>query len=666
MVGSDAGGTPDPNRCASPPCADGEKCVSAGDCSSHTCGAEGLCISATGTDQKKDGSETDVDCGGDPSGASRCKDGLACLAATDCTSGVCKGNVCQAPTHTDGVKNGDETGVDCGGPTSKKACADGAACSDGARDCASGVCTGNVCAAPTHTDGVKNGDETGLDCGGPTAGKGCKDGDPCVVGQGARDCTSKVCTASVCQIPTDTDGVKNGAETDVDCGGGAKTCLAGQGCAANTDCGSKGCNTASKTCAWGRSCTAHNGNDTCGVGDETFTAAAGATFTSGTKEHHDCCESAVVNPDGVAGNSDDFRLDKYQITAGRMRRFIEATSGNVRGWVQNARNNVGGESFKDPGAAAQLPPANDQYLPLTISGGETAPTSPPVGGFVASQPTSSVNVLAHLSGYRFTTEPGGPDGYGCYMDDGSYGARTYWLDNGSLLFSGEKQHLVSQARLDQKVLTCVDYYMLAAFCAWDGGRLETKTEHDKAWGGTTYPWGNDGGTQGFNAAVIDVRYGGSAGNAADLIFNATPAAPGNFIKANLERTNAAWNYSNYFLRDARRYLEGRPTQRTYPGESDVAFVDANTRDQSYAIAPPGRYPSGAGPFGHQDLLGNVIEITADSQPNGSGSAYRWTKNGSYEGYVHWSGPVGYDGFVFGGMAKYGRSGGRCARPLAQP
>jgi hypothetical protein len=38
----------------------------------------------------------------------------------DCLSGVCSGAVCQPASCTDGVQNGNETGVDCGG--SCKAC----------------------------------------------------------------------------------------------------------------------------------------------------------------------------------------------------------------------------------------------------------------------------------------------------------------------------------------------------------------------------------------------------------------------------------------------------------------------------------------------------------------------------------------------------------------
>ena len=141
------------------------------------------------------------------------------------------------PTCTDGVKNGTETDVDCGGTCGP--CATGKAC--GLRgDCASGVCSGGVCQAPTCTDTVKNGTETDIDCGGgncPT----CALGKACAV---AGDCASGSCSGGVCVVPapTCTDTVKNGTETDVDCGGGnCPTCANGQACVVGGDCGSGIC-----------------------------------------------------------------------------------------------------------------------------------------------------------------------------------------------------------------------------------------------------------------------------------------------------------------------------------------------------------------------------------------------------------------------------------------
>lgn len=66
------------------------------------------------------------------------------LAAITLTLTSCKNDddTPTVATCTDGIKNGNETGIDCGGAC--KACE----------------------ATPTCTDGVQNGDETGVDCGG--------------------------------------------------------------------------------------------------------------------------------------------------------------------------------------------------------------------------------------------------------------------------------------------------------------------------------------------------------------------------------------------------------------------------------------------------------------------------------------------------------------------
>ncbi len=84
------------------------------------------------------------------------------------------------PTCNDGIMNGDETGVDCGGSN----CPTCPTCNDGIMNGdETGVdCGGSNCAAcPTCSDGVMNGDETGVDCGGsncptcPTNGGSCSD-----------------------------------------------------------------------------------------------------------------------------------------------------------------------------------------------------------------------------------------------------------------------------------------------------------------------------------------------------------------------------------------------------------------------------------------------------------------------------------------------------------
>ena len=130
------------------------------------------------------------------------------------TTNICVGGG-PAPTCNDGVQNGNETGVDCGGPD----CADCPTCNDGVQNGnETGVdCGGSDCATcPTCNDGVQNGNETGVDCGGPdcadcpTCNDGVQNGNETEIDCGGSDCAA---------CPTCNDGIQNGNETGVDCGG---------------------------------------------------------------------------------------------------------------------------------------------------------------------------------------------------------------------------------------------------------------------------------------------------------------------------------------------------------------------------------------------------------------------------------------------------------------
>ena len=100
---------------------------------------------------------------------------------------------------------------------------------------------GGLCA-----DGLRNGDELDVDCGGgcqPCAGRGdtCQADAECPGGvcrSGVCQSGPSGCTGSACAAPSCTDGVKNGAETGVDCGGGCPACAEGESCVGSADCSS--------------------------------------------------------------------------------------------------------------------------------------------------------------------------------------------------------------------------------------------------------------------------------------------------------------------------------------------------------------------------------------------------------------------------------------------
>ena len=256
---------------------DSAPCTMDGECASGICHLL-LCTPATNADacpknKKGDGCQACHSCGMY----------AACVMDSDCASGLCKANQCipcntlgdscpnngtcssakscVAVTCANGVKDGDETGIDCGGlcttelgghacdGTACGAAGCGAACSmpcgDGApctgdTDCASKYCNlveGGVSTCQlsmTCSDGTKNGDETDKDCGGSCSP--CADQLHCVI---PTDCQSNVCEAHICVSCF--DGVMNQNETDVDCGGICAPCMVDHHCVIGADCDSSNC-----------------------------------------------------------------------------------------------------------------------------------------------------------------------------------------------------------------------------------------------------------------------------------------------------------------------------------------------------------------------------------------------------------------------------------------
>lgn len=222
-------------------CNTGDTCLTSADCASTVCNPSNhLCGPVTCVNGMHDGNETGVDCGGPECPA--CNSGQTCAAPSDCTSGVCNFGTqqCAQPSCVDAVKNGGETDIDCGGVCVSK-CNAGKACLVNP-DCASGLCNpvNHICSADHCGDGTMDFDESDQDCGGSGCA-GCNLGLACNAGS---DCQSGVCDSmtKVCLAPSCMDGTRNANETGVDCGGDTCTaCGNGQGCQVYTDCASNAC-----------------------------------------------------------------------------------------------------------------------------------------------------------------------------------------------------------------------------------------------------------------------------------------------------------------------------------------------------------------------------------------------------------------------------------------
>jgi len=93
-------------------CTSDSHCTSGKKCDNGTCAADPQCFNGT-----KDGTETDIDCGG---ACGPCAANAACGGNDDCQSGSCSGGTCAPPDCGDFVRNGDETDFDCGGSCTKK------------------------------------------------------------------------------------------------------------------------------------------------------------------------------------------------------------------------------------------------------------------------------------------------------------------------------------------------------------------------------------------------------------------------------------------------------------------------------------------------------------------------------------------------------------------
>ncbi len=645
------------------PCPTGAACKTAQDCIKGDVCTNGVCNvpPASCSDGSKDGDETDLDCGGS---CTPCVDGKTCTVPADCVDAVCTGT-CQGPSCTDKLVNGAETGVDCGGPTCPK-CALAGGCKTGA-DCDSGVCgKDNLCAGPTSMDGVKNGTESDIDCGGtaPTNAPLCDKGKKC---GGDGDCFWGHCNAGICGDHV--VGTKDGDETDINCGGTkSPACDWFLGCKVDKDCTSTICDSKSR-CSPGASCKGGlHGTQTCGLGEYNNVVGTPSHMTAaGTvvAGHETCCKSLLVSgyPDNVAAPGKAVYVDKYEITAGRMRAFVTSiANGNGgapdiktytaahrptrwnNGWENYLPTNFTGSmaawttTNPTPAGNALLAPGQDQFL-------ANFPTQSPSWSVATGSFMQDVGVDFALGGGHlfpdYNTGPGWPTpdyaaahALNCGNGHGQYGYSTYWFDAATIAaISGGVGKNYPQDILDDKALNCSPNALFAAFCAWDGGQLATAEVMDYITGNSVQPVYVSG------VPVLTGKYVGGNSSCGPCCAGYTGAYSG------------AAGYVNSFS-DGSQGCYNMPDQAGYyPG------VD-NDFDDSSKITSPGRVANDAvvktaGDEPWMDMVGNLQEAVLKR-----GEVIRF----DYRGYgVEWGSIIHHKNQQTTPRYKSGSMGARCMR-----
>lgn len=374
------------------------------------------------------------------------------LASLVCAS-ACSSSTASAPAHcVDKQKNGDESGLDCGGSCPWVCGPDGRPVGQ---------------PGPNSKNGQQDDGETDVDCGGPNA-PGCAEGKKCGTDN---DCTTRYCHENVCRVASATDKIKNGMETDVDCGGGsAPKCGEGKDCLVDSDCNAA-CSYAKK-CVDAPSCKAHLGGDTCGKGE---VGAPGA-------QHESCCKTLPVPGYSDASNpGKKVYLDKYEITAGRFRVFLEDIAAkyggkpNVRDWVM-----ANTPPIWDPAWNTWLPTGydeNDRVLVRKELLGD--PRGPEWGSPIpAEDQLQNTGVDFQFNGHLYVYLHGN----NCSTHENAFGFPTWFYPANVLAKMGNNYPpradgvdpvIPANEHLDVRSMNCVSNALLAAFCHWDGGQLAT-------------------------------------------------------------------------------------------------------------------------------------------------------------------------------------------------
>ncbi len=428
----------------------------------------------------------------------------------------------------------------------------------------------------------------------------------------------------------------------------AGECLEGATCALDADCKSGACSALTKKCVTAPSCKGALGAagvETCGSGEP---GAPGAVVES-------CCRSLPLPTRTTR------RLDRYEITAGRLRAFVAALAA-ANGGTPNVR--AFAKAYAQANPTSQLGTVAAGYPGLLdVLPDSASPTAPlPLPVHLGAFPLDPMNALD-----------------GCYMEAGGFGHATYWQPVADVSPYGLEARKYARETLDAKPMNCVMPMMLATFCAWDGGELARTADFREVWGrnpvavGTAtvfVPWnaiqpvGDFNWRNGHGATCVPAGWPGCVNpQPYHYTFPAqgfvpadddSPAigAPGRFAKDVTKATSAS---GEGWLDVGGNLMEAAwPVGAVNPGANsiaDVCDVSASPGPGDTACTRRGRngVRRYAGALPHIALVGYSFEGHARRS-----EAYLASQDGAESRIVASDlKPITF---------QYGKVGGRCARP----
>lgn len=431
--------------------------------------------------------------------------------------------------------------------------------------------------------------------------------------------------------PTKDASVDNPKDVAVDSWVAPGSVSVGSPCANQSDCATGGCDYTGH-CIASKSCIQLHGGNTCGGGEDTN---LGSNPTPATGEES-CCTSIPI-----AGTN--YTVDKYLITAGRMRAFVNAYGGNLRSFTESI-----------PASNTNWNPTWNQYMPSTTSEVDQAfgpypnPLSPdPYSPNDETMDNADGIPLGWIGQWRYGCTQGNPLVAGGAPD----GARTWYTD---YMLPGDLAPIVyPQDYLDDKFMNCANSYAFTAFCIWDGGHLATLDELAAAWGSGDFPWSYLSPNVSINEVCLTED---AEGNCTDPTFQEPLGTDANGLDMSSyishEFGGINWQFVNPF---------------TYEYDPYELYAD-----NSINIPPPGRFPLGNSKDGVSDLVGATYTLTsiiAGSNPSNSSSIANVDHVGSMNGSGSWeihpvnpgSGTEQENPLFRPSEWAYWAGGGRCAR-----